>query len=94
MRTFTAAAVLDLIAALVDKSLVVVDSEVLGQARYRLLESIREYAAARLEEAGETKVFQLRLRDYTVGVAERNLAVGPGLDRGSLVGAGGRVPPV
>jgi predicted ATPase/DNA-binding CsgD family transcriptional regulator len=72
----TPAAVLDLIAALVDKSLVVVESEVLGQARYRLLESIREYAAARLEAAGETKTFQLRLRDYTLGVAERNLAIG------------------
>jgi predicted ATPase/DNA-binding CsgD family transcriptional regulator len=71
-----AGAILDLLAALVDKSLVVVDSEVLGQARYRLLDSIREYAAARLDEAGETKTFQLRLRDYTVGVAERNLAIG------------------
>ena len=71
-----AAAILDLIAALVDKSLVVVESEVLGQARYRLLDSIREYAAARMEEAGETKTFQLRLRDYTVAVAERNLAIG------------------
>ena len=70
------AAILDLIAALVDKSLVVVDSEVLGQARYRLLDTIREYAAARLSEAGETKTFQLRLRDYTVAVAERNVAIG------------------
>jgi predicted ATPase/DNA-binding CsgD family transcriptional regulator len=70
------AAILDLIAALVDKSLVVVDSEVLGQARYRLLDTIREYAAARLGEAGETKTFQLRLRDYTVAVAERNVAIG------------------
>jgi len=68
--------ILDLTAALVDKSLVVVESEVLGQARYRLLDTIREYAAGRLAEAGETKAFQLRLRDYTVGVAERNLAVG------------------
>ena len=71
-----AADVLDLIAALVDKSLVVVDSEVLGQARYRLLDTIREYAAARLDEAGETKTFQLRLRDYTVAVAERSVAIG------------------
>jgi len=53
-----------------------VESEVLGQARYRLLDSIREYAAARLAEAGETKTFQLRVRDYTVWVAERNLAIG------------------
>jgi predicted ATPase/DNA-binding CsgD family transcriptional regulator len=71
-----AADVLDLMAALVDKSLVVVESEVLGQARYRLLDSIREYAAGRLEESGETKTFQLRLRDYTIGEAERNLAIG------------------
>jgi predicted ATPase/DNA-binding CsgD family transcriptional regulator len=71
-----AADVLDLVAALVDKSLVVVESEVLGQARYRLLDTIREYAAARLEEAGETRTFQLRLRDYTVAEAERNLAIG------------------
>ena len=71
-----AASILDLIAALVDKSLVVVDAEVLGQARYRLLDTIREYAAVRLAEAGETKAFQLRLRDYTLAVAERNLAIG------------------
>jgi len=68
--------VLDLLAALVDKSLVVVESEVLGQARYRLLDTIREYAAARLDEAGETKTFQLRLRDYTIAVAERSFAIG------------------
>jgi predicted ATPase/DNA-binding CsgD family transcriptional regulator len=71
-----AAAVLDLMAALVDKSLVVVESEVLGQARYRLLDSIREYAAARLEDAEETKTFRLKLRDYTLAVAERSLAIG------------------
>ena len=71
-----AAGILDLIAALVDKSLVVVESEVLGQARYRLLDTIREYAVGRLAEAGEAKAFQLRLRDYTVAVAERSLAIG------------------
>src|SRR5215472_7656899 len=71
-----AASILDLMAALVDKSLVVVDAEVLGQARYRLLDTIREYAAVRLAEAGETKAFELRLRDYTLAVAERSLAIG------------------
>jgi predicted ATPase/DNA-binding CsgD family transcriptional regulator len=71
-----AAGILDLTAALVDKSLVVVESEVLGQARYRLLDTIREYAVGRLAEAGEAKAFQLRLRDYTLGVAERSLAIG------------------
>ncbi len=68
--------ILDLLAALVDKSLVVREAEVLGQARYRMLDTIREYAAARLAEAGESAPFQRRLREYTVRVAEQNLAVG------------------
>ena len=45
---------LGLTAALVDKSLVVLDPEALGQARYRMLDTIREYAAARLADAGES----------------------------------------
>ena len=68
--------VFDAMAGLVDKSLVAREPEVLGQARYRLLDTIREYAAARLDEAGETAVFQHRLRDYTLRVAEHNLATG------------------
>jgi predicted ATPase/DNA-binding CsgD family transcriptional regulator len=68
--------VLDLLAALVDKSLVVLEPEVLGQARYRLLDTIREYAAARLAAAGEAATFRYRLRDYTVRVAEHNHALG------------------
>ena len=71
--------ILDLLAALVDKSLVVPEPEVLGQARYRLLDTIREYAAARLADAGESAVFQGRLRDYTVEVAETNVAIGMAL---------------
>ncbi len=67
---------LDLIAALVDKSLAVLEPEVLGQARYRLLDTIREYAAAHLADAGESATFERRLRDYTVRVAEHNLAIG------------------
>ena len=42
--------VLDLLAALVDKSLVVVRDQV-DEARYRLLETIRQYAAERLGES-------------------------------------------
>ena len=70
-----AADVLGLTAALVDKSLVVLDPEVLGQARYRMLDTIREYAAMRLAQAGESAV-RLRLRDYALRTAEHNLAVG------------------
>ena len=74
-----AADILDLITALVDKSLVVREPEVLGQARYRLLDTIREYAAVCLVEAGESPVFRGRLRDYTMAVAEDSLAVGMAL---------------
>jgi predicted ATPase/DNA-binding CsgD family transcriptional regulator len=68
--------VVGLTAGLVDKSLVVVEPEVLGQARYRMLDSIRAYAAQRLAEAGEAAATQARLRDYAVAVCERNEAVG------------------
>jgi len=68
--------VVGLLSGLVDKSLVVVEPEVLGQARYRMLDSIRAYAAQRLAEAGEPAATQLRLRDYTLAVCERNEAVG------------------
>jgi non-specific serine/threonine protein kinase len=49
---------LDRISSLVRKSLVVADTIGRTQARYRLLETIREYALVKLDEAGETK--QLR----------------------------------
>ena len=68
--------VVGLVSGLVDKSLLVVEPEVLGQARYRMLDSIRAYAAQRLAEAGESAAIQLRLRDYTLEVCEHNEAVG------------------
>ena len=71
-----AAEVLGLTAALVDKSLVVLDPELLGQARYRMLDTIREYAALRLAQAGESAAFRGRLRDYALRTAEHNLALG------------------
>jgi predicted ATPase len=48
----SASAVLDLLARLVDKSLVVVDQRD-GNTRYRLLEPIRQYAEERLVASGE-----------------------------------------
>jgi len=74
-----AAELLDVLAALVDKSLVVREPEVLGQARYRLLDTIRQYAAGKLAAAGETAAFEHRLRDYVLGVAERNFSIGMAL---------------
>jgi non-specific serine/threonine protein kinase len=44
--------VLDLVSRLVSKSLVVVDDGLSGERRYRLLETIRQYARERLVQAG------------------------------------------
>ena len=74
-----AAAVLDTMAALVDKSLVVREPEVLGQARFRMLDTIREYAAEKLAAAGEAERVQHRFRDHVLSVAERNFQVGMAL---------------
>ena len=51
--------VLELLAGLVEKSLLLVDTCGRTQARYQLLETIRAYALEKLDEAGETT----RLRD-------------------------------
>src|SRR5476649_164262 len=61
---------LDLLAALVDKSLIVVQDEG-GDRRYRLLESTREYAAERLDEAGERAGVAALHCAYFAGAAER-----------------------
>jgi predicted ATPase/DNA-binding CsgD family transcriptional regulator len=71
-----AAEVLGLTAALVDKSLVVLDPELLSQARYRMLDTIREYAALQLDQAGEAASFRGRLRDYAIRTAEHSQALG------------------
>ncbi len=65
-----------LTAALADKSLVALEPEALGQARYRMLHTIREYAAARLADAGESATVQRALRDYVLRTAEISLAIG------------------
>lgn len=71
-----AADMVDLLTALADKSLVEVEQEVLGEARYRLLETVREYAAERLALAGETAIMERRRRDYSVAKTERSVAIG------------------
>jgi predicted ATPase/DNA-binding CsgD family transcriptional regulator len=62
--------VLDLLAALIDKSLVTLDAELDGDARYRLLDTIKEYAADRLTASGEGPVMRLRHRDYMLRLLE------------------------
>ena len=68
--------ILDLITALTDKSLLEIEPEALGQARYRMLETVREYAADRLVQAGEAERFRRRRNAYAVAVCESLLAVG------------------
>ena len=67
-------AVLGLLASLIDKSLVVLDGEAAGNARYRLLDTIREYAAERLDAAGEESVLSLRHRDCVLTLVEDRAA--------------------
>ena len=57
--------VLTTLAALVDKSLVMVAGE-----RYRLLETVRQFAAEKLEATGETERFRERHALYFAGLAE------------------------
>jgi predicted ATPase/class 3 adenylate cyclase len=69
---------------LVDKSLVVVDDDDAG-ARYRLLESIRQYAQERLEAAGHSAEVRRRHAAHYVALAE---AAGPRLrDRHQVAAA-------
>lgn len=60
--------VLDLLAGLVDRSLVQVE-EGRGEARYRLLESIRVYARDRLADLGDPAEVRTRHLEYFIGVA-------------------------
>jgi non-specific serine/threonine protein kinase len=61
--------VLDLISRLVEKSLVLVEDSA-DQVRYRLLETLRDYGATRLAEAGETEATQQRHRDFFLALAD------------------------
>ncbi|MGH3398519.1 MAG: ATP-binding protein, partial [Streptosporangiaceae bacterium] len=74
--------ILDLLAGLAEKSLVEVEPDMLAQARYRMLETIREYAAARLDAAGETGEMRRRMAAYSLAVAEQNMSVGMALTPG------------
>ncbi|MFN8516764.1 MAG: tetratricopeptide repeat protein [Chloroflexia bacterium] len=62
-------AVLELLASLVDKSLVVADDEG-GEARYRFLEPIRQYAAERLADSGELTIARERHAAHYLAFAE------------------------
>jgi len=62
--------VLDLLTALVDRSLVIYEAPG-GGARYQLLETVRQYSRDRLLEAGEETVLRGRHRDFFLRLAEK-----------------------
>jgi predicted ATPase/DNA-binding CsgD family transcriptional regulator len=62
-------AVLDILASLVDQSLMIVEETGAG-VRYRLLETVRQYSLERLSEAGEEDVLRGRHRDHFLALAE------------------------
>ncbi len=63
------AEILDVLATLVDKSLV--DALSAGEVRYRLLETVRAFAADRLAESGEAAAVRDRHAAYLLDVVER-----------------------
>jgi predicted ATPase/class 3 adenylate cyclase/DNA-binding CsgD family transcriptional regulator len=60
--------VLDQLTLLVDKSLVVADDSE-GRTRYRLLETVRQYALEKLGESGEADAVRARHRDHYTAMA-------------------------
>ena len=59
--------VLDQLTLLVDKSLVVADNS-RGRTRYRLLETVRQYALEKLGESGEADIVRARHRDHYTAI--------------------------
>ena len=62
-------AVLDLLSSLIDKSLISIDQSE-ARSRYRLLETVRQYARERLVENGGAEAIRQRHRDYYLALAE------------------------
>ena len=60
--------VLDQLTLLVDKSLVVAENS-RGRTRYRLLETVRQYAQEKLGESGEADAVRTRHRDHYTAMA-------------------------
>lgn len=70
--------VLDLLSSLVDKSLVtLLDWQTEAQARYRLLEPVRQYAQEKLLEAGEVEALRAQHLGFFLRLAEQ---AGPKLE--------------
>src|SRR5439155_15022712 len=62
--------IMDSVSRLVDKSLLILEPSE-GSARYRMLETIREYAFDRLRESGETAQLQSQFLEFFVDFGQR-----------------------
>jgi non-specific serine/threonine protein kinase len=74
---------LDLLSSLVDKSLVVAETIGRAEGRYRLLETIRDYALQKLEQSGEASRLRDRYLEFFVARAEE---IAPKLQASSYQG--------
>ena len=68
---------LEYLSHLVDKSFIVTERRPGMEARYTMLETIREYARGKLHEAGEISKFQQRHFEYFLDLAGRAMVFGP-----------------
>jgi predicted ATPase len=71
--------VLDTLSALVAHSLVTPDNRSRGEPRFRMFETVREFAAERLEQSGQREATMRRLADY---LCEFTARAGAGLGQG------------
>ena len=63
----------DLLAALVEQSLLVVEDDGTGESRYRMLVPIREYALTRLVDSGEAPICRTAHAAYFLELAKRTV---------------------
>ncbi|MHC4993104.1 MAG: protein kinase domain-containing protein, partial [Planctomycetota bacterium] len=76
--------VIDLLTHLVDKSLVIAH-DVGGESRYRMLETVRQYAAELLEQARENDMARRRHLDFHLSLADRVEAQLTGGDQATVL---------
>jgi predicted ATPase/DNA-binding CsgD family transcriptional regulator len=62
--------ILDLLGALVDQSIIYVDTRRASTRRFRMLETIREYGSERLAASGECALYRERHRRYFLALAK------------------------
>ena len=77
--------IVDGLMALADQSLLKVDDTADGEPRFRLLDTIRAYAAERLDERGETDEIRARHRERYVALAAAAAAELSGADQRSWI---------